>query len=177
MSPQRARIWSTVLVLIVGVFGAQVARAHSGLAAASPAPGAVVGGEIEQIRIFYADIITDFDGSVTAPSGEVLEATAEMSSDISAVIALAQPLTENGQYEVRHTITSVDDDVVDAAYLFTYDDAAAPPQLVFVESDDDGGVSTVVWIVLGVGLVVIAVLAWRLIAAIRARSRPDDGPD
>jgi methionine-rich copper-binding protein CopC len=143
------------------------------LAAASPGPGVTVGGEVTEIQLFYGDIIVDFSATVTSPSGVELDATAEMLSDIQALITLAEPMSEEGEYAVRHTITSIDTDVVEAAYLFTYEASAPPPQLIFVP-EEESGTSPIVWVVIGVGGLVIAVLAWRLIVAIRRRSTPAD---
>lgn len=160
---------SSIAALFVGL---GVAWAHSGLAAASPGPGAIVGGEIDRIEIFYGDIITAFDGTITLQTtGETLPSTSELTSDIAGTIFLDQPLSENGEYAVRHTITSLDSDVVEATYLFTFETSAAPPQFVFVEEEEENTSPPVLWIVLGVGLVVIAVLSLRLIVALRRRNR------
>ena len=167
--------WCALLVLATGVVVAAglvgVAYAHSGLAAASPGPGATVGGSVDRIQIFYGDIITSFDGTVTQQAtGDQLAASSEMLSEIEAVITLDEPLADDGEYAVRHTITSFDGDVVEAAYLFSYDVDAAPPSIVFVdEEEDDGGTTWLVWAAFGVGLLVIVVLAVRLVFAMRRR--------
>ena len=157
-------------VVVASLWGlSSTVSAHSGLAAASPGPGATVGGDVSVVQLFYADFITTFDATVTSPSGDVLSATPEMLSDIEASISLDEPLTETGEYAVRHTITSIDGDVVEAAYLFSYDPAAAPPTLLFVDPDDGGGPSPVVIAVAVVGVLVIAVLAWRLVRSVQRR--------
>lgn len=146
-----------------------VARAHSGLAAASPGPGVTVGGDITEIQMFYGDFIVTFDATVTSPSGVEVGVTAEMLSDIQGLITLDEPLAEEGEYAVRHTITSIDTDVVEAAYLFTYDADAPAPQLIFLPEEEEG-TSPVVWVVVVVGALVIGVLAWQLIVSLRRRS-------
>lgn len=144
------------------------ADAHSGLSAASPGPGVVAGGEITEIQLFYGDIITEVDGTVTAPDGTVLDAEFVMESEIMARVDLGAALDQPGEYAVRHEVLSIDGDRVEAAYLFTYDPAAPPPQLEFVEeSDDDGGLAWWAWVLFGVGAVVIVVLAWRLADSLR----------
>ncbi len=159
------------LVGVVGLFvvsvlaPASAAVAHSGLAAASPGPGSVVGGEIDEIQLLYADIIVSIDGSVTAPDGNVVDATFVMNSDIEATVELAARLDQAGEYAVRHEVLSVDGDPVDGAFLFTFDPDAPAPQLVFVPEDD--GLAWYVWAIIGIGLVVIVVLAWRLVGSIR----------
>lgn len=143
-----------------------VAHAHSGLAAASPGPGVTVGGEITEIQMFYGDIIVTFDATVTSPSGTEIDVTTEMLSDIQGLIALAAPLSEEGEYAVRHTITSIDTDVVESAYLFSYQASAPAPQLIFLPEEEEGS-PWIVWAAVGVGTLVIGVLAWRLIASVR----------
>ena len=141
------------------------ALAHSGLAAASPGPDAVVGGDITEIQLFYGDFIVTFDGEVTGPDGAIIGATFEMLTEIEARIVLDEPLTAPGEYRVAHTVLSIDDDVVDDDFRFTFDPAAPAPSLVFVEEDD--GVSWLVWVIGGVGVLVIAVLVGQLLGSIR----------
>jgi methionine-rich copper-binding protein CopC len=146
-----------------------VAFAHSGLGAASPGPGAVVGGEITTIQLRYASTITDPDGSVTDPNGEVVGSTFTQDGNLRVIASLDAPLSVPGQYAVRHISTDVEDnDRIAAAYLFTYDPTAPPPQLELI-ADDDG--FAWVWVIGGVGGVAIAVLSWRLATSMqRARA-------
>ena len=163
---------ATVAAAVVTFLGGAFVQAHSGLAAASPGPGVVVGGTVDRIQIFYGDIILAFDGTVTLQeTGEQIPGRAEMVSDIEGVIVLDEPLSVDGEYAVRHTITSFDGDVVEAAYLFSYDADAAPPRIIFVEEEDGGGVPWFGWVLIGLGGVMIVVLAVRLVLAIRRRAR------
>lgn len=160
---------------VAGVAGSAV-RAHSGLAAASPGPGVVVGGSIERVRLFYLEPILEIDASVTSPSGVVLASEVVLVSEIEATIELAGPLDEPGEYAVRHEVLSSDGDRVPAAYLFTYDPEAPPPVLEIVPEEDDGGPPG--WLlpaVVGVGAALLAVLAWRLVAARRRARIAADG--
>lgn len=143
------------------------ALAHSGLAAASPGPGARVGGEITEIRLFYGDIITEISGSVSLFEGDEVESEFVLESTVEATIRLAEPLSEPGQYAVRHEYVSVDGHEIEAAYLFTYDPSAPPPQLTFVEEGDDEGLAWWAWTIIGVAAAVIIVLTVRLVLAIR----------
>ncbi len=164
----RQRIASAVVAVIAALSGAALASAHSGLGAASPAPGAVVGGEISEIQLRYASAVVDVAGSVTDPDGDTIATEFVQDTSLAVTIRLATPLTTPGEYAVRHSSTSVDDgDRVDAAYLFTYDPAAPPPRLEILDPDDDG-TSIWVWVVLGAGVVLVAGLAWRLLAAVSA---------
>lgn len=158
-------VLATVLTLLFG----SVAFAHSGLGAASPGPGAVVGGEITTIQLRYASTIADPDGSVTDPNGEIVGSTFTQDGNLKVTVSLDAPLSVPGQYALRHISTDVEDnDRVAAAYLFTYDPGAPPPQLEIIP-DVDG--FPWVWVIVGVGGLVIAVLAWRLVMSMkRART-------
>jgi methionine-rich copper-binding protein CopC len=152
---------ATAVTLLFG----SVAFAHSGLGAASPGPGAVVGGEITTIQLRYASTITDPDGSVTDPNGKIMGSTFIQDGNLKVTVSLDTPLSVAGQYAVRHISTDVeDDDRVAAAYLFTYDPTAPPPQLEIIP--DDEGLPWV-WIIAGVGSGVIAVVVWRLAASLK----------
>lgn len=171
-----------VVALSAAAFAAApTAWAHSGLAAASPGPGETVGGDVDLVQLFYGDLIVEFDATITRQAdGAVLDAEAVMTSEITGELRLAAPLTEPGEYAVRHTVLSIDDDVVEAAYLFSYEPSAPSPILVFLPDEegahDDGGWAWWVWALLGVGLVVIVVLAVRLVLSVRrARDAAVDG--
>lgn len=160
-------LFAALTAAVTLLFGS-VAFAHSGLGAASPGPGAVVGGEITTIQLRYNRTMTDPDGSVTDPNGEIVGTTFTQDGSLKVIVSLGAPLSLPGQYAVRHISTDVeDDDRVEAAYLFTYDPTAPPPQLEIILSSDG---FPWVWVIVGVGGVVIAVLAWRLAASMqRAR--------
>lgn len=161
----RTRRLLLATVAAISVCLAGTAAAHSGLGAASPAPGATVGGEVAEIQLRYSSSVSDVEGSVTDPDGQTLETVVTQESVLAVRIALAEPLTVPGEYTVRHVSTSDDDgDRVEAAYLFTFDPSAPPPQLEILDVDDEG-TSIWVWIVLSAGLVVIGVLAWRVVRA------------
>jgi methionine-rich copper-binding protein CopC len=160
-------LFSALAAAVMLLFGS-VAFAHSGLGAASPGPGAVVGGEITTIQLRYNGTVTDPDGSITDPTGEIVGSTFTQAGNLRVIVSLDAPLSVPGQYAVRHITTDVEDnDRVEAAYLFTYDPTARPPQLKII-ADDDG--FPWVWVIVGVGGIVIAVLAWRLAASVQ-RSR------
>ncbi len=158
----------TAVVAAASIVGARTVWAHSGLAAASPGPGAVVGGQIDVVQLFYGDIILDFDATLTSPSGEVLAAQPVMLSEITAELRLDEPLSEPGEYALRHTIVSFDSDVVEAAYLFTFAPEADPPILVFIEEDEaGGGLAWWAWAIIGVVASIVVVLGVRLVLSIR----------
>lgn len=142
------------------------AMAHSGLAAASPGPGAIVGGEVTQVELWYGSGVIDISASVTAPDGTMLAGTLVQVSELRMTFELDEPLVEPGEYAVRHGTTGVEDgDRIDAAYLFTFDPDAPPPVLLLI--DEQGGTSIWIWLAIGVGVVIIGMLVWRLLASIR----------
>ena len=126
-----------VLIVLIAMIGlgafATTAFAHSGLGAASPAPGSRVGGTITEIQLRYSSTVADVDGSVTDPDGNIVESEWVQDGNLRVTVMLAEPLSTPGQYAVRHISTDVEDnDRVEAAYLFTYDPAAPPPQLEII---------------------------------------------
>ena len=152
---------ATAVTLLFG----SVVFAHSGLGAASPGPGAIVSGEITTIQLRYASTITDPDGSVTDPNGKIVGTTFTQDGNLKVIVSLDAPLSVAGQYVVRHISTDVDDDDrIRAAYLFTYDPTAPPPQLEII--DDDSRFPWV-WVFTGVGGFVVAVLSWRLATSVK----------
>lgn len=158
-----------VLAALAASVPSGVVSAHAGLGAASPAPGAIVGGEITEIQLRYASAVVDVTGSVTDPNGEVVATEFVQDTSLAITIRLAAPLDVPGEYAVRHTSTSVDDgDRVAAAYLFTYDPTAPPPQLEILDLDGDDGRSVWVWVAVAVSALVIGVLGWRLFRSMRA---------
>ena len=161
-------VWS--LVVVMALAGSAGASPPDGarLAAASPGPGSVVGGTIDEFELLFADLITSVDGSVVAADGAELDAVFELDSEIRVTVALAAPLSEPGVYTVRHVVTTPDDDVLEGSYDFTFEPSAAPPQLVFLDvPEDEEGTNWIVWVVVVIGAVVIGVLAWRLWSSIR----------
>jgi len=160
----------TLLLSVLAVAMGATALAHSGLGAARPAPGAVVGGDIDEFQLRYNSTVADVEGSVTDPGGNIVESAWVQDGNLRVTVTLAQPLSTPGEYAVRHTTTDVEDgDRVTAAYLFTFDPAAPPPRLEIIP-DDDG--FPWVWVVLGVGLGIIGVLGSRLFRSLkRARQQ------
>lgn len=159
-APGLRRVATALATLLAVLAIGSTVLAHSGLGAASPSPGSVVGGEITEFQLRYNSTVADVDGSVTDPDGNVIESEWVQDGNLRVVVTLAQPLSTPGEYAVRHTTTDVeDDDRVEAAYLFTFDPAAAPPQLEIIP-DDDG--FPWIWVVFGVGAIVIGALGWQL---------------
>ncbi|MGA9277368.1 copper resistance CopC family protein [Ilumatobacter sp.] len=178
MTGSGRRLFTGVIGAVALVLGAAGCGGdeQGGLKGASPGPDAVVGGEIAEIELFYDDIVVAIDGSVTDPTGTELGAEFVIDTDIRSVVELAEPLGTPGEYTVRHVVDAVDGDRVEASYSFTYDPDAPPPQLVF--PPEDSGSPWLLWLVALVGVAVVGVLGWRLLASMARvksasqRSRP-----
>lgn len=158
-----------VAVFAVLIIDVSALVAHSGLAAASPAPGATVGGTVDTIELRYGSAVSDVSGSLTSQvNGTDIPLTVLQNSELSITFVLERPLDEVGEYAVRHSVLSDDGDRVDAAYLFSYDPEAPPPRLeilVLDEFDEDGSLRPWQWILIAGSVAVVAVLAWRLARA------------
>ncbi len=158
------------VVVAVLIGAAAVVSAHSNLLASSPGPGAVVGGSIITITLQYENEVVEFRGRITRPDGSDVESSFEIVNATRVVITLAARLDEPGEYAVRHATRSRDTDLVEAAFLFTFDPEAPPPELLQVASADETPWS--IWAIGAIGTAVIALLGWRLIGSIRQRSLP-----
>ena len=156
---------AAITLILTALALSGTALAHSGLGAASPAPGSRVGGEITEIQLRYSSTVSDVEGSVTDPNGNIVESNWLQDGNLRIEVSLAEPLSIPGQHAVRHISTDVEDgDRVEAAYLFTYDPTAPPPQLEIIP-DDDG--FPWIWAVFGVGAMVIGVLLWQLTRSLK----------
>ena len=163
------RLVSVVAALLAVFTIGSTVLAHSGLGAASPSPGSVVGGEITEFQLRYNSTIADVDGSVTDPDGSIIGSDWVQDGNLRVAVTLEKPLSTPGEYAVRHATTDVEDgDRVEAAYLFTFNPAAAPPQLMVIP-DEDG--FPWIWVVLGVGVLILGALGWQLARSLK-RARP-----
>jgi methionine-rich copper-binding protein CopC len=165
VAPRRVVAVAIVVGVALGALAARPVEAHSDLIAASPGPGATVGGSITDITLQYDRLVVEFDGRVTDPEGVDVASTSAIESGSTVTISLASPLSTPGEYAVRHEILSEDGDRVESAYLFTFDPASPPPQFIEVESGSRG--SGLMWVVAAVGLAVSAGLTWRRVDALR----------
>jgi methionine-rich copper-binding protein CopC len=139
---------------IVGVLllaGVGAANAHTELSEGRPGAGQEVGGEIDKIELEFRGAIDDAEIRVFEPEGE--EITGADHTEVSGVIATQQieTITEPGQYQVTYSVLSVDGDLQNGAYVFTYDPDAPP-----LPDDDDGSGSTLLlWGFVAVSVVVL----------------------
>ena len=97
----RCAVALVAAIATIAVAAAGVASAHSGLGAASPAPGSTVGGEITEIQLRYSSAVDDPDGSVVDPTGEPIGTTWVQETSLAVRVLLAAPLSTPGEYTVR----------------------------------------------------------------------------
>lgn len=149
------------ITLLVALAAGCGSDGQGGLKGASPGPDATVGGEIDQIELFYDDLVVAADGSVTGPDGAELATVFRIDTEISVIIELGDVLTEPGEYTVRHAVDTAAGDRVEDSFSFTFDATAPPPRLVF--PPESSGTPWLLWAIALVGVAVIGVLGWRLL--------------
>ena len=98
---------------------------------AEPAPGATVGGEIDEIAIIFPELMSP-EGmfiSVSDPHGAEVPLRSATTLDDNEQVARVEidPLTEPGEYRVDYRVSGVDGVTTPGAYVFTFDPAADPP--------------------------------------------------
>jgi len=160
----RRLLGSVGVLILVLVGGACAGEEQGGLEGGSPGPDAVVGGEIDQISLFYDDIVVDAAVSVAGPDGTELSTETRVDTDISVITELGETLSEPGVYFVRHTVDAVDGDREEGSYSFTYDPSASAPGIVFLS--EESATPWWLWAMAVVGVLVIAVLGWRLLQSV-----------
>ena len=145
------------------------AIAH-GPVGAEPAPGATVGGEIEEVAIIFPELMSPDDMFITVsdPQGAEVELRSDVTLDDNEQVARVQiePLSEPGEYRVDYRVSGIDGVTTPGAYVFTFEPSADPPISVPVPEPvrtESGGSN---WSAFALGLV-----AAGLILLVFSRSR------
>jgi methionine-rich copper-binding protein CopC len=114
----------------VVALAATPAIAH-GPAGAEPAPGATVGGEIDEVAIIFPELMSPDGMSITVsdPEGAEVRARSAVTLDDDDQVARVriEPLTEPGEYRVDYRVAGIDGVTTPGAYVFTFEPSAAPP--------------------------------------------------
>lgn len=118
------------MVLGVAALVATPAIAH-GPVGAEPAPGATVGGEIDEVAIIFPELMSP-DGmfiTVSDPQGAEVELRSEATLDDDDQVARVriEPLSEPGEYRVDYRVAGIDGVTTPGAYVFTFEPSADPP--------------------------------------------------
>ena len=122
------------LLIVVAAGAASLAAvpaiAH-GPVGAEPAPGATVGGEIDEVAIIFPELMspTDMYITVSDPRGAEVPLRSEARLDDGEQVARVsiEPLTEPGEYRVDYRVSGIDGVTTPGAYVFTFEPAADPP--------------------------------------------------
>ena len=131
--PTRPRlILLGLLPILLAIFAARPALAHSELRERAPAEGAVV-GSVGHIDLWFWTPIAGAEIQVFGPDQEPIDVGEASVSDNGLISSVEFPtLTEPGRYAVTHTETSIDTDVQTDAFTFVIDpdsDAEVPSLL------------------------------------------------
>lgn len=152
---------TAVLLLAVGPAGA-----HTELDVALPGVGDEVGGTIDEIQLEFRGLIEDAEIRVFEPDGDEITGSQHTEVDGSTAVQQIETITVTGQHQVTYTVVSVDGDLQNGAYVFTYDpDAPALP------NEDEGGSTVLLW-----GFVIISVVILAL-GYSRLRRGDDTSPE
>jgi methionine-rich copper-binding protein CopC len=142
--------------LVVCVLGAGPAGAHSGLVAASPEPGAQVGGRVTRIELVFDAGVSNPQVTLTAPGEVDVEGTVTQVAPDRLSFEMG-PLRVEGEYIVRYGFASADGDLTESAFAFTYR-AAAPEPGPITRPEPPAGDRQTNWAVPIILLVVAAAL-------------------
>lgn len=122
-----------LLVVFVGVATGGVAASHTELRSALPAPGATVGGTVDQVRLEFTDPISAEDATIDLvdPDQDPVPPLndTELSDDGRVLRRSFEALERPGEYRVDWVALSSDGDRQESAYVFEFDPAAAPPEI------------------------------------------------
>jgi methionine-rich copper-binding protein CopC len=142
-----AGLGAIVLVLLA----VQPAGSHSELGGARPGVGQEVGGTIDRIELEFRSPIEDAEIRVFEPDGTEITGPGHTEVDGAVATQEIETITETGQHQVTYTVLSVDGDLQDGAYVFTYDPEADP-----LPSEDVGGSTVLLWVFVVVSISVLA---------------------
>jgi methionine-rich copper-binding protein CopC len=114
----------------VVALAATPAIAH-GPVGAEPAPGATVGGEIDEVAIIFPELMSPEGMYITVsdPQGAEVQARSAVMLDDDDQVARVriEPLTEPGEYRVDYRVAGIDGVTTPGASVFTFEPSAAPP--------------------------------------------------
>jgi methionine-rich copper-binding protein CopC len=119
-----------LMALGVAALVATPAIAH-GPVGAEPAPGATVGGDIDEVAIIFPELMSPEQMfiTVTDPQGAEVQARSAVTLDDNDQVARVriEPLTEPGEYRVDYRVAGIDGVTTPGAYVFTFEPSADPP--------------------------------------------------
>ena len=116
-----------VVLLLMLVVMVPSAAAHTGLFAASPAPGSTVGGAFSTYQLVFNEEVSEVVAWLEDPQGNEFGESVLANNSGSVIEFTADQLTEDGRYIVRYTLISADGDFIESGYNFTYEASAPAP--------------------------------------------------
>jgi methionine-rich copper-binding protein CopC len=150
-----------LIALGVAALVATPAIAH-GPVGAEPAPGATVGGDIDEVAIIFPELMSP-EGmfiAVADPQGVEVELRSDVTLDDNDQVARVriEPLTEPGEYRVDYRVAGIDGVTTPGAYVFTFEPSADPPVSVPVPEPVLTAAGGPNWGAFALGLVAAGVL-------------------
>jgi methionine-rich copper-binding protein CopC len=145
----------------------QPAGSHTELSEGRPGAGQEVGGTIDKVELEFRSPIEDAEIRVFEPDGTEITGPDHTEVDGAVATQEIETITETGQHQITYTVLSVDGDLQNGAYVFTYDPEADP-----LPSENSGGSTVLLWVFV---LVSIGVLAFGYTRLRRDPNRA--GPD
>ncbi len=153
----RARLAAAVAPAITALLVGSTAGAHSTLVSSCPGETDVV-NQLDRIELTFGSDIVDDGQALVALAGDEGRTDIEIGPatfvDERTLAATVPPALEPGRYIIRYMVTSIDGDLSDGGFEFTFDPDAAQDAPGCGEVDGDGGGATG-WVLLGVGVVAV----------------------
>lgn len=120
------RVFTLVVLVLLIVMGAGVARAHSELVSTTPEDGQVLDAPPTEVTLtFNEDLLPDFVSVIaTDEAGQVVELTVTGVSGPTAIVSWP-PNAPGGEWRVDYRVVSQDGHPVEGSMTFAY--AAASP--------------------------------------------------
>lgn len=147
------------MAITIVVFAASNARAHTEVQRATPGPGEVVAGSVDQVRLQFLDpVLPRVRITVRTTEGNVVPGlgVVDHTDDGRNAVVRFDPLPVPGDYVVEYDFVALDGDAQTDGYRFSV-----------VPSTAEGGRSILGPVALGVAIVV---LVGALVVSIRRRS-------
>lgn len=155
---------AAVVVVACLFFAVAPAGGHGELVVSSPGPGETV-GRASHIDLIFTTEVFDWTVEVDGPDGSPVRGTTVQKAP-SWLSFEAVPLSEAGQYIVRYSAVDDDDDLVEGAYAFSFEEGGpAPSELpddLLVLQDDSG------WPLWWYGVLLLAVMLIAVLAGLLA---------
>lgn len=166
----RRLTWFLILALMLVLIPVPSVSAHAEVLGSSPAAGSTVGGSVDRIDIVFADQVSSATIELSGPDGPVPGEVVQTEGLVIA-LKLERTLETEGLYQVKFAFSSIDEDLVELEYSFTYQKSAPESLPVAADATSSGSSSnTVAYVFLGAATAALGgLLTWRYLRQSRAR--------